>query len=169
MGIRNERPDDIKGIWKINSEAFESELEAKLVNTLRNSDTPYVSLVYEENNELMGHILFTRVELAGDTSGLRIMGLGPMAVAPKFQTKGIGSSLVKVGIQHLKSEGYDAIVVLGHPNYYPRFGFEDASKYGIESQWEEVPGEAFMVLELKNKGLKGKQGTIKFNEAFSSV
>jgi putative acetyltransferase len=169
MGIRKERPGDIHGIRQINLKAFETETEANLVDTLRRSGIPYISLVSEdeEDNELKGHIFFTPVELEGDRSGLQIMGLGPMAVDPKFQNKGIGSLLVKAGIERCRSSGYDVIVVLGHPNYYPRFGFEPSVKYDIKSEYE-VPDEVFMVLELKDKALKGKRGTMKFNEAFGT-
>jgi putative acetyltransferase len=167
MGIRKEQPGDIQRIRQLNLVAFETETEANLVDTLRRSGISYISLVYEENNELKGHIFFTPVELEGDRSGLQIMGLGPMAVDPKFQNKGIGTLLVKAGIERCRSDGYDVIVVLGHPNYYPRFGFETSVKYGIKSEYE-VPDEAFMVLELKDKALKGKRGTMKFNEAFGT-
>ena len=122
MNIRTEKTTDIDKIWNINVEAFKTEAEANLVDALRDSGTPYISLVAEEDHELVGHILFTPVELVGDASGLRVMGLAPMAVVPKFQNRGIGSLLVKTGIQQCISEGCDAIVVLGHPEYYPRFG-----------------------------------------------
>jgi putative acetyltransferase len=168
MDVRSERLDDIERVREINLEAFETETEANLVNALRNSGIHYISLVFVKNNEVMGHIFFSPVELAGDTSGLRIMGLGPMAVHPKFQNKGIGSSLIKAGIERCKSEGVDIIVVLGHPNYYPRFGFEPSIKYGIKSEYE-VPDDVFMVLGLNNYALKNKQGTIKYNKAFNSV
>jgi putative acetyltransferase len=167
MDIRKEQPEDIHRIRQINLEAFETEAEANLVDTLRRSGIPYISLVYEENNELKGHIFFTPVELERDRSGLQIIGLGPMAVDPKFQNQGIGSLLVKAGIERCRSSRYDAIVVLGHPNYYPRFGFEPSIKYGIKSDYE-VPDEAFMVLELKENALKGKHGEIKYNEAFGT-
>ena len=84
-----------------------------------------------------------------------------------MQNKGIGSLLVKAGIQQCISEGYDVIVVLGHPNYYPKFGFVPSVNYGIKSEYE-VPEDVFMVLELKENALKGKQGTVKYHEAFSS-
>jgi putative acetyltransferase len=135
MGIRKEQPGDIHRIRQINSEAFETETEANLVDIIRRSGIPHISLVYEENNELKGHIFFTPVELVGESSDLRIMGLGPMAVTPKYQKKGIGSSLVKAGIERCKLERIDAIVVLGHPNYYPRFGFEPSVKYNIKSEY----------------------------------
>ncbi|MHA2219027.1 MAG: GNAT family N-acetyltransferase [Candidatus Hodarchaeales archaeon] len=167
MGIRKEQPGDITRIRQINSEAFETETEANLVDIIRRSGIPHISLVYEENNELKGHIFFTPVELKGDRSGIRIMGLGPMAVDPEFQNKGVGSLLVKAGIESCRAGGYDAIVVLGHPSYYPRFGFKPSVKYAIKSEYE-VPDEAFMVLELKDKALKGKRGTIKYDEAFGN-
>jgi putative acetyltransferase len=168
MSIRVEKPTDIEKIWRINAEAFETEEEANLVNVLRNSDLSYISLIYEENHELVGHIFFTPVELVGNNSGLRVIGLAPMAVIPEMQNKGIGSLLVKAGIQQCISEGYDAIVVLGHPNYYPKFGFVPSVKYGIKSEYE-VPEDVFMILELKENTLQGRQGTVKYHEAFSSV
>ena len=168
MSIRAENKTDINNIWQINAEAFEGEEEANLINALRNSDTSYISLVYEENNKLVGHIFFTPVELVDDTSNLRLIGLAPMAVSPKMQNKGIGSSLIKAGIKQCLNEGYDAIIVLGHPNYYPKFGFIPSVKYGIKSEYE-VPEDVFMILELKENALKGKTGTIKYHEAFNNV
>ena len=91
-----------------------------------------------------------------------------MAVIPEMQNKGIGSLLVKAGIQQCISEDYDAIVVLGHPNYYPKFGFVPSPEYGIKSEYE-VPQDVFMVLELKEKVLQGMQGTVKYHDAFRSV
>lgn len=168
MSIRVEKPSDIETIWRINAEAFETEEEADLVDVLRASGVSYISLVYEENDELVGHIFFTPVELLGDTSGLRIIGLAPMAVIPQMQKRGIGSLLVKAGIQQCINEGYDAIVVLGYPNYYPRFAFLPSITYGIRSEYE-VPDDVFMVLELREDSLKGKRGMVKYHEAFGSV
>ena len=87
MSIRVEKPTDIEKIWRINAEAFETEEEANLVNVLRNSGLSYISMVCEENHELVGHIFFTPVELVGNTSGLRVIGLAPMAVSQKCKTK----------------------------------------------------------------------------------
>ena len=168
MSIRVEKPIDIEKIWRINAEAFGTEEEANLVNVLRNSDLSYISLVYEENHELIGHIFFSPVELVGNNSGLRVIGLAPMAVIPEMQNKGIGSLLVKAGIQQCIAEDYDVIVVLGHPKFYPKFGFVPSVNYGIKSEYE-VPEDVFMVLELKENTLQGRQGTVKYHEAFSSV
>lgn len=168
MNIRKEKNTDKEKIWKVNAEAFESEAEAHLVNALRDSGISFISLVAEEDEEIVGHILFTAVELIGDDSGLKIMGLAPMAVLPKLQKKGIGSQLVKTGIENCSTQGYDAIVVLGHPEYYPKFGFVPSLKYGIKSEYD-APDEAFMVLELKASSLKDKIGIIKYHAAFGSV
>ena len=168
MNIRKEKDSDKEIIWKVNAEAFETEAEANLVNALRDSGIPFISLVAEEDEEIVGHILFTPVELIGDDSGLKLMGLAPMAVLPKFQKKGIGSQLVKTGKEKCSTQGYDAIIVLGHPEYYPKFDFIPSVKYGIKSEYN-VPDETFMLLELKEGLLKDKNGVIKYHSAFGSV
>ena len=168
MNIREEVASDIDKIWKVNSEAFETEAEANLVNALRNSGCTYLSLVAETENKIVGHILFTPVELSGNDNNLKIMGLAPMAVLSKYQNKGIGSKLVQAGLERCRSLGYDAVVVLGHPNYYPKFGFVPSVKYGIKSEYE-VPDEVFMILELIPGSLKNHGGIIKYHETFNSV
>ncbi len=168
MTIREEKSTDIDSIWNVNTEAFETEAEANLVNALRNSDCNFISLVAETEGNIVGHILFTPVELTGNRNRLKIMGLAPMAVLRQYQYKGVGSKLVKTGIKHCQSLGYDALAVLGHPGYYPKFGFEPSVAYGIKSEYE-VPDEAFMILELVPNSLKDHQGILKYHELFSSV
>jgi putative acetyltransferase len=168
MEIREEQPSDIEKIWKVNSNAFETDAEANLVNALRSSGCTYISLVAEIENNIVGHILFTPVELIGNKNKLKIMGLAPMAVLSTNQNKGIGSKLVKAGLEQCRSHGYIAVVVLGHPNYYPKFGFVPSVKYGIKSEYE-VPEEVFMILELIPGSLKNHEGVIKYHEAFNSV
>ena len=168
MNIREERASDLEKVWEVNSEAFETEAEAKLVNVLRGSGCAFVSLVADAETQVVGHILFTPVELSGSENKLRIMGLAPMAVLSKYQNQGIGSELVKAGLEQCRSHGYDAVVVLGHPNYYPRFGFVPSVNHGIKSEYE-VPDEVFMILELVRGSLNGHEGAIKFHEAFNSV
>ena len=168
MNIREEVPSDIEMIWEVNTEAFETEAEASLVNALSNSGCTYLSLVAETENKVVGHILFTPVELCGNDNNLKIMGLAPMAVLSKYQNKGIGSKLVQAGLERCRSLGYDAVVVLGHPNYYPKFGFVPSVKYGIKSEYE-VPDEVFMILELIPGSLKNHEGVVKYHEAFNSV
>lgn len=168
MNIREEQPSDIEKIWEVNSEAFKTEAEANLVNALRNSGCTYNSLVAETETNIVGHILFTPVELSGDDNKLKIMGLAPMAVYSQYQNKGIGSKLVTAGLELCKLQGYDAVVVLGHPNYYPRFGFVPSVKYGIKSEYE-VPDDVFMILELAPNTLKEHKGIIKYHEEFNNV
>ena len=168
MIIREETPTDFEGVWELSAAAFETEVEANLVNLLRESDIFYISLVAEQNEKMIGHILFTPVALEGDNSGIKLAGLAPMAVIPNLQKQGIGSRLVAEGIERCKSVGFDTIVVLGHPEYYPRFGFVPSVNYNIMSEYD-VPDEAFMILELTKGCLTGKQGKIKYHEAFGDV
>ena len=168
MNIREEQDSDIDGIWQVNAEAFESRSEADLVNELRNSGCTFISLVAETDNKVVGHILFTPVELAGDKNPVKIMGLAPMAVLSDYQSKGIGAQLVKSGLDLCRSLGYDAIVVLGHPGYYPKFGFKPSAGYGIRSEYD-VPEDVFMVLELSQGSLKGHRGAIKYHDAFKNA
>jgi len=168
MSIREEVASDVEKIWKVNSDAFEAEAEANLVNALRNSGCPYLSLVADNGYEVVGHILFTPVELTGNENKLKIMGLAPMAVLSKYQNKGIGSTLVQAGLEHCQSLGYDAVVVLGHPDYYSKFGFAPSLKYSIKSEYD-VPDEVFMILELIPGSLKNHDGVIKYHEAFNNV
>lgn len=168
MIIRKEQPSDIDNIWEVNSKVFETETEANLINTLRSSGCHYISLVAEDKNKVIGHILFTPVELTGDKNKLKLLGLGPMAVLNEYQYKGIGSKLVKTGLEYCQSLGFDAVVVLGHPNYYPKFGFAPSIKYGIKSEYD-VPDDVFMILELVPGILKNHKGIIKYHKAFNCV
>ena len=168
MRIRPEKNGDRNKTREINVAAFETDAEAKLVDALRERCTSYISLVAEVAGELVGHILFTPVELVDDSSSFKLMGLGPMAVMPKYQNKGIGSQLVKEGLEHCLRQGYDAVVVLGHPAYYPRFGFVPSVEYGITSEYD-VPDEVFMVRELKTNVLKGRSGVVKYHPAFNAL
>jgi putative acetyltransferase len=168
MIIREEQPADIVKIWEVNVEAFETKAEANLVNLLRDSGCAFISLVAETETKVVGHILFTPVELSGNKNNLKIMGLAPMAVLSQYQNKGIGSELVKTGLERCISVGCDAVVVLGHPGYYPKFGFVPSVKYGIKSEYD-VPDEVFMILELTPGSLKHHEGVIKYHEAFNSV
>ena len=128
MMIRFEQPDDKKKIRNVHLEAFETDAEAKLVDALRSSGIDLISLVAEENKAVIGHILFSPVTIAGHTG---IMGLAPMAVLPNWQRKGVGTALINEGLRACEKAGYKAVVVLGHPDYYPRFGFVLSVKYKI--------------------------------------
>jgi putative acetyltransferase len=167
MIIRDEQHADHPAVYAVNSSAFRSPAEANLVDFLRDQVEPIISLVAEDDNEIIGHILFSPVSLTGH-SDARIMGLGPMAVKPEQQGNGIGSALVRAGLAKSRELGFGAVVVLGHTWFYPRFGFTPSSKYGIRCEFD-VPEEAFMVIELQPGYLEGRSGTIKYHPAFDGV
>lgn len=167
MLIRAEEPGDWVAVHAVNVSAFETPLEANLVDALRDQAQPLVSLIAEDNGAIVGHIMFSPVSLSGHPA-LGIMGLAPMAVAPVYQRKGIGSALVRDGLDQCKRRGFGAVVVLGHPAYYPRFGFSAATRFGIVCEYE-VPEDAFMVVELHAGFLRGVSATAKYHAAFSEV
>jgi putative acetyltransferase len=165
---RHERPEDASQVRAVTELAFGQPAEAHLVERLRQSCTASLSLVAEDES-LVGHILFTPVVV--ENAGPRVvgMGLGPMAVLPARQRQGIGSELVRRGLDILRGRGCPFVVVLGHPGYYPRFGFEPASVHGLESQWEGVPDAAFMVLILEVSAMAGVSGVAKYRDEFNEV
>ena len=167
MLIRLEEPKDYSAIHAVNSAAFETDAEANLVDILRKEANPIISLVADEDGAIVGHIIFSPVTLTRHAQ-LKIMGLGPMAVLPAQQRHGIGSMLVRTGLEKCKQIGYGAVIVLGHSGFYPRFGFTPSDRYDIRCEYD-VPVEAFMVIELKAKYLKGAHGTIKYHSAFNEV
>lgn len=167
MIIHAEDPRDQAAIHALNTAAFDSPAEADLVDVLRRKAPSSISIVAEMNGSIVGHILFTPVQLTGQPH-LKIAGLAPMAVAPQHQRKGIGSSLVREGLLKCKQLGYGAVVVLGHPDYYPRFGFSPSTRFGIGCEFE-APEEAFMAIELQAGFLRGASGNIKYHEAFRSA
>ena len=165
MLIRAEQDKDRAAVHAVNTAAFGTPSEANLVDALRERAEPVVSLVADERGTIVGHIMFTPVSLSGHPR-LKAMGLAPMAVAPEHQRKGIGSALVRAGLEQCRQLGFAAVVVLGHPGYYPRFGFSPSTRFGIGSEYD-VPEEVFMAMELQPAALSGKAGTIKYHPAFS--
>ena len=124
-------------------------------------------LIADDDDAIVGHILFSPVTLTAHP-GLRIMGLAPMAVVPARQRQGIGSALIREGLEHCRRLGFGAVIVLGHAEYYPRFGFTPASRFGLGCEYD-VPDEVFMALELYEGILQGKSGTIRYHPAFATV
>jgi len=165
--IRLEHDEDYAAIDAVNVSAFETHLEADLVNALRENISPIISLVAIVDEEIVGHIVFSPAELP-EHPECKVMALGPMAVAVQRQNIGIGSALVRRGIDECKLAGYAAVVVLGHPSFYPRFGFLRASSFEISSEYN-VADEVFMALELKPNSLKGMPGKVRYSTPFASI
>jgi len=165
IAIRRERPDDIEAIREVNDQAFGQPDEGLIVDRLRENCDDLISLVAITSGQIAGHILFSPVILDGPGGTLGGMGLAPMAVLPKYQRLGIGGQLVEAGIAELRERGCPFVIVLGHPEYYPRFGFEPASGYGIKSEWD-VPDEAFMVLLTDPPKMGGWSGVAKYRPEF---
>ena len=167
MHIRDERPEDASSIRAVNLAAFETDVEADLVDALRVHATPIVSLVAEDAESVVGHILFSPVTLV-ESPGLSLMGLAPMAVVPARQRQGIGSRLVREGLERCRRIGAAAVVVVGHATYYPRFGFVPGSRFGIGCEYD-VPDDVFLACELRDGALRGITGTVRYHPAFANA
>ncbi|QQS44881.1 MAG: N-acetyltransferase [Acidobacteriota bacterium] len=163
--IRQERAGDEEAIHRVVEAAFGGSAEAELVDELRKAGLATISLIAEVDREIVGHILFSPVRLEPEAGDLRLLGLAPMAVSPGRQRSGIGSGLIREGLDEAARSGYEGVVVLGHPEYYPKFGFRPANLFGIRSIYN-VRDEAFMALELKPGALEGHSGTIHYADQF---
>jgi putative acetyltransferase len=170
LTIRSETPQDAAGVERVNREAFGREQEGLLVTAVRLSDV-YVqdlSLVAERDGAVVGHVLFSRVRLEGSDVERELLALGPVAVAPPCQRQGIGAALIRAGLERATELGYDGVVLIGHPSYYPRFGFRPARDFGLRTTFA-VPDEAFMALPLREGGLEDSAGTVVYSPPFHEV
>jgi len=166
--IREESPADLLAVRRVNELAFGRAGEANLVDVLRAVAEPVISLVAIRDGEVVGHLFFSPVTLETGLAGAdTYLGLGPLAVLPECQNLGIGSQLVREGLQACRRQGAAAVVVLGHPEYYPRFGFVPASRYALRCEYP-VPDDVFMAIELK-PGALSRPGLVKYHSAFASV
>lgn len=168
MIIRSEESDDVPAIRIVNELAFGGAAEADLVDALRRNGKAMISLVAEDDGRVVGHILFSPVTIETSERELVGVGLAPLSVIPERQNQRIGSLLVKEGLRRCREDGHRFVVVLGHPNYYPRFGFVPASRFGIKSEYD-VADEVFMVMELREGALRECAGMVKYQPEFNEV
>ena len=164
--IREEQPQDIKAIREVNIRAFAQTQEADIVDKLRQNCDELLSLVALKQNQVVGHILFSPVIVDNIDGTVEGMGLAPMAVLPEHQRQGFGSELIRAGVEKVKSRRCPFVIVLGHPAYYPRFGFEPANLYGIRSEWE-VPDNVFMILVLNESEMLDISGVARYRREFA--
>ena len=167
--IRKEELRDYDEVRLVNSRAFGQSEEGRIVDKLRQSCEETISLVAVSDNKIAGHIFFSPVTIETPDGLVKGMGLAPMAVLPECQREGIGSMLVEHGLEILQDQSCPFVIVLGHPEYYPRFGFERASKYGLKCQWDGVPDEAFMVKIFDEAAMKGVSGVARYRDEFNEA
>lgn len=166
--IREEQSDDAAAIRRVVLDAFGRAAEADLVETLRTNGKSKLSLVAELDGQIVGHILFTGGTVEDASSRLSVLGLAPLAVLTQFQRKGVGAALMHRSLSQCRDLGHDVIVVLGHPEYYPKFGFVRAGRYGLGCEYD-VPDDAFMALELRAGSLQGIRGLVRYQSEFDDV
>lgn len=170
--LRQENENDYKSVFQLIEKAFEKEeysdhKEQFLVERLRKSEAfiPELSIVAEVEDKIVGHILFTKLEIKNESQSFQSLALAPVSVLPEFQGKGIGSKLILYGHELAKELGYKSVILLGHQDYYPRFGYELCEKYNIKMPFD-VPAENCMVISLTENGLSGISGNVVYPSTF---
>jgi putative acetyltransferase len=165
--VRAERDGDAPAIHRVVDRAFGRANEAALVDALRGHAQPRVSLVATVEDEIIAHVLLTPVTIEVAPASLT-MGLAPLAVAPEHQRRGVGSRLVRDGLDACRALDCALVFVLGEPAYYRRFGFEPAHRYDLRGEYD-APADAFMVIELIAGALRGARGLVRYRTEFSLV
>jgi putative acetyltransferase len=166
--IRREEPADIAAIHDVNEQAFGRTAEADAIDLLRDRGAATLSLVAVIDDRVVGHLLFSPVTIESSERTWPGLGLAPLAVLPEYQRRGIGTALMLAGLEECRRLGYERIIVLGHPTYYPRFGFEPASRYGVQFEYT-APDEACMILALRPGALDGVAGVAKYQAEWNGV
>jgi len=168
--IRPETPEDIPAIFEVSFQAFAHYDEANLVNTLRDSNifNPELSLVAVCGDRIIGHIMFPPITIESPLASAPAVALAPLVVHPDYQCLGVGSALIEEGLNACRSLGHRIVIVVGHPGYYPRYGFSSARSHGILAPFV-VADDVFMVLGLVPGALDGIRGTVRYPEAFDAI
>jgi putative acetyltransferase len=164
MSIRSEGPVDLRAIRAVHEASFPTEGEAQLVDALRAAGRLRVSLVAEEQGEIVGHVALSPVSVLGATDGV---GLAPVAVLPAFRRRGVADQLIRQGIADCKQQGCGFIVVLGEPDYYRRFGFKPARCWGLRDEYGG--GDAFQVMELRTRAIPADGGDVQYAPEFAAL
>jgi putative acetyltransferase len=165
---RREVPTDFSSIHEVESAAFGRASEAVLVDALRAAGGLSISAVAEEDGRVVGHIAFSPVSIENSRESFPALALAPMAVHPEWQRQGIGSALVRWSLDECRREGHQLVIVLGHAEYYPRFGFVPARPLGILCPFD-VPDEVFRLLELQPGALGARTGKVSYRPEFLQV
>ncbi|MDA1599408.1 N-acetyltransferase [Bacillus cereus] len=170
--IRQEQQNDYRKTEEVVQQAFLNEefsdkKEHELVKRIRECDAfvPELSIVAIDE-EIVGYIMLSKITIEKDGASVDSLALAPVSVARGHQKKGIGGKLIKVALEKAKELGYGSVVVLGHPEYYPKFGFKKASEWNIQAPFE-VPGEVFMAMELRENALESVEGIVQYSSAFA--
>jgi len=168
--IRAETAADIHAVRKLNKKAFKGNSESKLVDAIREADyfIPGLCIVAEKGGIIVGHILFSPIKIMDDGKVTPALALAPMAVSPEYQNQGVGSALIKYGLKECAKLGHKIVIVVGHDEYYPRFGFVRAIDKGLKLPFE-APDEVFMALELVPGALGGVKGMVDYPPEFHAV
>lgn len=165
--IRLESDQDHDTVRTVNRLAFKQDAEARLVDALRASGFAPASLVAEINSQVVGHIMFSDLPIITPAGSVAALALAPMAVLPEFQRQGIGSALVRRGLEVCKEQGQPIVVVLGHPDFYPRFGFSAKLAEPLKSPYGGRP--SFMAVELVPGALEGVAGKVVYSPPFNDL
>lgn len=170
--IRPERAGDFEAIHAVQSAAFETDAEARLVGALRERAEPYLSWVAEVDGAVRGHVAFSPMTVPSATQrgapAPLLLGLAPLAVDEDFRRRGLGAELSRAGLRRCRELGAVGAVVLGNPRYYARFGFRDAAVWGLASVYE-APAGAFQAVELQPGAFAELSGTLEYHPAFSAL
>ena len=166
--VRAETAEDHASVRVVNELAFAGAGEAGLVDALRRDAPGYISLVAEEGGRVVGHIFFSPVRVESPAGEWAATALGPMAVLPERQGRGVGSALAREGLKECLRLGHEVVFVLGHAGFYPRFGFRPAGPLGIGCEFP-APEEFFMVAELRPGALAGRTGRVRYRPEFGEV
>ena len=161
--VRPETPADHDAVRRIETAAFDQPDEAALVDALRADGDAAVSLVAEQDGVLVGHILFSSLSIVGAQGALKAVALAPVAVDPARQNQGVGGALIRAGLDACREAGFEAAVVLGHADYYPRFGFSAQAALGLKAPFS---GPSFMAIDLRGQHGAALAGEVRYARAF---